>query len=123
MDAKIPYLDISCTWVAALVRCMRSAIVAGRSVVLLVYEYRLYSFRSIDFGKVYMYLTSGSWMITSFCDVECCVVVVEPEEVVSRSGFIGVGVRVIYRGFQSVVSFGLVGGRILRRCLVGRFLV
>jgi hypothetical protein len=61
-----------------LARCMRSAIAFGRGVELVAYARILCSFWSLDFSKVEMYLPSGLWIITSFCEVGCCVIIVEP---------------------------------------------
>ncbi len=59
--------------------------------------------------KVQMYLPSGSWIIASSCEFGCCVIIVDPVDIASRSGSIGVVVQVVYNGFHHVA------------CLVGRW--
>ena len=91
VDAKYISLIILCSLVVViLVRCMKSAIAFGKGDEFVAYEYRLCSFWSIEFGRVQMYLPFGSWIIMFVSELGCCVIMVEPVGIASRSGFIRV---------------------------------
>jgi hypothetical protein len=123
VDVKRISLTILRSRVAVLVRCTRLAIESGRGVWLLACEYSLCSFWSVSFGRVHMFLSSGLCMITSFCELGCCVIVVEPVGIASRLGFIGMVVQVVYIGFMPVSCGGALGGCSLGRCLMGTALL
>ncbi len=117
-----PYYDYCLTLPGVKPRTIRLQTGGSNLFALVMCEYR----QCIVFGVLILVryrctYSSGRGQSRIF-DLWCCVIIVEPVGIVSRSGIIGVVVHVMYSGRQHVACLRFIGGCSLGRCVVEAFL-